>query len=502
MTFAIAAMWNAAVIGAESLRQAPTLTSAAVASGIDVARQVLRRATVKAGNDDLKGADRELQALIAHSAFNELGSSEQHKALFLAADVALDLGHNVRAHSLFLRSTAMSEADSDDWHGRLDAAYRLKNYLDAVSSLNLIAQRWPETLDTIKDAAIFQVAREAKKLPGKPEAWFELVHALYDGNWQTEYEQQPNSLWRDLTLSLLERNQADKAIDAARRITDPYVLLGMRVDKRYQRAVAASPAHFDIQRAANATVEEWRRLATTRPRALKMVVQTTYALLDANRAVEALDLADQTLARVSAAAGDAPPYDDIEDELVWIMDNRARALMKLDRWAEATDQLESAQRANRGDANQAINLGYLYMNLDRPKQALESIAKVSDLSDYGRTQVEAVRAGAAVEMNDAAAAERALAYLREHQDDSVSTLQDSLVRADRIEEAAKLLVSRLADPERRHAALLAVQQYPESPSTPRLAEWRGRWVGVVARPEVQAAITKVGRVERIAIAEP
>jgi hypothetical protein len=99
------------------------------------------------------------------------------------------------------------------------------------------------------------------------------------------------------------------------------------------------------------------------------------------------------------------------------------------------------------------------------------------------------------QLGDVAKAGRQLEFLLEHREDSLQTYQRDLVSVNRLDEAARLLISRLENPEQRLGALMEVQQYQEYPSSPvRAAEWQRRWKAVCERPDLKHAIAKVGNI--------
>jgi len=58
------------------------------------------------------------------------------------------------------------------------------------------------------------------------------------------------------------------------------------------------------------------------------------------------------------------------------------------------------------------------------------------------------------------------------------------------------------DAGQRQDALLSVQAFAPTPGTPLDTDWDARRRAVIAMPEVQAAIQKVGRVESYSLEEP
>jgi len=113
-----------------------------------------------------------------------------------------------------------------------------------------------------------------------------------------------------------------------------------------------------------------------------------------------------------------------------------------------------------------------------------------------------VRLDAAVQLGDTEQTEKWLAFLKEHRVDAPRTYGDALLMSGDVESAAKWLIEQLEDLDLRSAALLGVQNYAVPPRTPRQAELDRRWRDLIARPDVQAKIAKVGRVESYKIEAP
>jgi len=468
-------------------------------------RRAMQQAFAKIRASDFEGADEELQEVIGSKSFDLLEPQEQNSALYTAGMLAIELKDLKRAHALLVRSSNMPVADAEDWHGRLRAAFALDDMQDAVLSLTTIAQRWPETLQEVRDRAVFRVTSEARKLPRGEEHWLTLAEALYRAKWKLGNHGEPSALWHDLTLYYIDHKAWDRATEVAAHITSPQILIALRADKRFDRVVTANPLIADIDHAAALEIEALQAATANEPRSLETLNELAYALFKSNRYDEALKLSDDALGRIQAGGATAPPFDDVDDQLNWAMDSRARALYALGRWDEAIAQwVHAAELSEHGSDNvsQAINLGDLYCELDRPRDALRAVAVVMEVSSYGRMQLESVRHAATVEMKAATEAARALTYLREHQAESPGTYQWALVVANDEEAGAHLLISRLEDPKLRSDALLDVQGYTDPLAPPRAMEWRTRWATLIARPDVQAAIAKVGRVEHYNIGSP
>jgi hypothetical protein len=229
------------------------------------------------------------------------------------------------------------------------------------------------------------------------------------------------------------------------------------------------------------------------------------ALLDADHGIDALTLTSDALSRIpSPLQAAAEPYFDAKRELSRLMDVRSEALYQLARNDEAVTQLQQALESSvpSDQVSQRIDLAMLLCTLNRPAEALALLPAGKELSGYGRMQMEKVRLMAATEQADTPAADRALSYLREHQIDSPTTLEASLLWAGRVDEAAQYLVSRLEDPGYRGTALLEVQEFVERPAPPPVAQWRARLHALRDRPEMRAAVKQVGSIDRYALTSP
>ncbi|MHA6204118.1 hypothetical protein ACXU4B_06840 [Dyella soli] len=147
------------------------------------------------------------------------------------------------------------------------------------------------------------------------------------------------------------------------------------------------------------------------------------------------------------------------------------------------------------NVSQIINLGSFYAGLHRPGEALAMVSELGPMSPFGRMQLEIVKLEIALQQGDRAAVATHLAYMREHRADAIATWQSALLVAGDLDAAADLLVERLDHEEWRSAALDDMQQYADMRLTPVDAQCLQRWRAIIARPAVQQALAKVGRVE-------
>ncbi|MGA8277665.1 MAG: hypothetical protein WB784_05680 [Rhodanobacteraceae bacterium] len=215
-------------------------------------------------------------------------------------------------------------------------------------------------------------------------------------------------------------------------------------------------------------------------------------------------LSDSVIAPADNGNG-ANAFKDFNEYYVWILDNRSRALQGLGRWDDAVTQLRKASRRPENGAinvSQALNLGALYADLDRPDEALAAVSDLGTVSPYGRMQLEQVRLMASIKREDELAVDTHLAFMREHRADAIGTYQRALLAANRMDAAATFLIELLRSEVWRGRALTAMQEYAGVPMAPSTMVTNARWHAVIARPGVQSELTKVGRIEQINLAPP
>jgi len=449
-------------------------------------------------------AEAVIQPVIHAKHFGRLPSAEQYRALQTAARLAFTLKQPKLEYESRVRLLALPEATSDDRVSRVNAAYRLQDTAQIVIGLTDLAQKSPELLEKMNDRFLLAVLRDAQKLPhGSTLA---LLQALYATHWKMQWDQEPSGLWQQFVLLLLEQNRLKEAIDVSSHVTNEYGIISLRTDRRFDAIPAANRPSFDVEAALKRNLEHYESAAERAPKSLTPKAVVINLLIEQQHYGAALAAADGVVAEIRMRGDPKQWYDDFDQQYAWVLDSRSRALVRLGRWDEGLDQLAAASRVldkHGGNVGQVINLGQLYCDLGKPKEALGSLVRLgTDMSDYGRMQETYVRLDAAVQLGDTEQTEKWLAFLKEHRVDAPRTYGDALLMSGDVESAAKWLIEQLEDLDLRSAALLGVQNYAVPPRTPRQAELDRRWRDLIARPDVQAKIAKVGRVESYKIEAP
>lgn len=460
-------------------------------------RRELHSAMALATAKQYPQAAQALSRVIARPAFREMPKANQHATLAVAGWVAIQLGEYEHARDLYLRATAVDASDPDDGYYLSQLESALGDEDAAARHLLRLAKSWPERLDDLDDGFILQLQNSLE--PASPLR-LDLLQSLYDAGWDRK-QLGADELWYELALIRVRRGEMDLARAATERITRPLELVKLRSDRRFDALVDARAPAFDVTRAAQQRVAHLRGLAGKRPKDLQLLAELGGDMLTAGLHQEVLALTEATLSAIRDAPPDDAPFQDMESQ-VWIMNDRAVALRRLGRVEEAVAELQRASKLSEdGQVNvsQALNLGQFYCNLGRPDDALAAIEVLGRMSGYGRMVQASVQHRAAVQKGDRASANMALAYIRKHRNDSQAIWLETLIEADRMEEAARTLVELLASPVERGEALSWLQQFAEPEPLPGQAETRARWRALAERPEVRAAVARVGRIQRYEI---
>jgi hypothetical protein len=445
-----------------------------------------------------------LRAVVDARTFRSLPRDVQYRALAVASRVAIYHGPAKLGYEYLGRLIALPQSNYDDWLQRLRAADKLDNRADTVGTLTVMMQRWPDRTGQLNPAYIVRVINEARGLPDDKAS--SLLQALFAAHWKLKWGIEASAAWRDLTLLLLEKGRLPEALNVSAHVTDVYVLVAMRADRRFDAVVAASPAQFDIEAAAEREFQAFQEAADKSPQSLELKSWVINSLLRQQHYEAALAAADSVLSDIRSTIYPEKLFEDYADRVPWFLNLRSIALQRVGRWDEALTQLAAASLLSEpggGNVDELINLGILDCALGRPRDALAAIGRVGErTSPYGAMQKEAVTLDAAVQLADEKPIERSLQYLHMHRADAPNTYEEALVIANQLHRAARVLVAQLLDTSERQDALLGVQAFAPTPGTPRDMEIDARHRAVMLRPEVQAAIQKVGRVDSYRLEAP
>jgi beta-barrel assembly-enhancing protease len=453
-------------------------------------------AYLRDGNSESAAAA--LDKAIHSPVFAELPPNDRKRALVVSGLMAYDKRDYATALGLLKQATAISSPDRNEkidkaaWNGRLESAVYVQDYRDGALSATYVAQHWPTAINALYPGAMYQIEAGIKGTDADLERNY--LQALFDMNWDDHFGT-TNNFWRDLSLLWLKKGDMQRALLVSQRITSARTVVSMLVDKRFDHITQAQS--LDINQIIQKELAGAKAAVSAAPDELKFVAVLQDRLLDAHHYAEALSVSDGVIAKVGDGGG-AKAYKDFDQFYVWVLDERARTLVRLGRWDDAVNQWRhAARRPEQGGMNvsQVINLAALYTSLQRPGDALDTLSDLGQLTPYGRMQLESVKLRVAIEQKDKAAIAEHLDYLRAHRVDAISTWQAALIVTDNKDAAADLLVERLSNESWRSEALVDMQDFLDTAETPFSAEEERRWKDIVADPKVQRELVKVGRVE-------
>ena len=472
--------------------------SADRASELAAEQQRLRDIIVLAGKHYGRGLA-ELRDVIAAPAFESLAIDDQFQALTLAAAAAIP-AETTLAHGYIDRAIALPGIGFEDQLTTLRMTVDSGYAAAAIKSLTSLARQWPDRLASLDNRLILRALSLADHVARGDR--FLVLQSLYAAHWKVEWDIEPSVYWRDLALLLLEQGSLRQAIDVSTHVTEPYVLIAMRADRRFDAVVGAHPDQFDAEAAAEREVKISQSLSDEHPQSLALKARAMEALLHEQHYAAMLAASDSAVQAILSTNFPDKLYGDYVEEHGSYFYLRSVALQREGRWDEAEAQLVAA--GHEGDVNQLINLAYFYCALDRPSDALAVISTLGPArtSPYGAMHVEAVKLQSAVQLGDRTQQTRSMQYLSTHYADAPRTYLYALIVAKELDQAARYVITELNDKELRQSTLLDIQEYLPTPGSEAELEIEAQWRSVIARKEVQAAIHRVGRIESYHLESP
>lgn len=338
----------------------------------------------------------------------------------------------------------------------------------------------------------------AVALKDTPATQLRLLQGVFDHGWKSDGIE-PAELWVTLATLQVEAGEHDKVSATLARVDQPFPLVMLRSDKRFDRYLERGTPRFDPVAAAQRHIDRLRVATMLAPGINDAAVELAYALLIAGQSQEVIGMT-QSLADYASTAPSRPQGDEARS-VGWLLELRGRAQRQLGQNDDALDtQILAVRMAeDSGLVDQSLGLGYLYAVLLRPTVAREAVEDLKDLTAQGESARQLIDLIAALQLNDSAAAQRARDVLSAQRQQASGIYMTSLVADNRLDEAAATLIARLADPLERGGALLELQGFRMSPLLPGEVAFHARWDQFAQRADVKAAVSAVGRVEPYAL---
>lgn len=475
-------------------------------------RRQVQAAVIDAGRlieaADYERAYQSLKPIVGTPAFEEFDPEARRVVWNMLGTAAFFSEHYAEAHSALVKSSSLPGATGYDWRLRLAAAGAIDNLPDVAACFAAMSYEFRDTLRAIDLDVVNSALSAANGRDDAEKIRFEILDALYEVDWAPQGEALDfDEYWREYATALIERKQPERAASVIASITDVREIIPMRADRRFDPFLRKPGDRFDFRVALEADLAARQARSAAAPKSLmgRVAVAKTLSMLD--RSAEALALLDAEIEKGRTATpvdGRNPIFDDFDNNLIWALNAKANLLFALDRDDEGLAiMINAARRPERGQVNtsQALNLAAIYVAMGRPRDALEWIAGVESLSGYGRGVMLSNTVCAKAQLNDMAAAAAAMAELRTLKAANPGAVEWGLLCMNDLDGAAAMLIDRLEKPETRGRALAGLQTYrqPERPWS-FMAEARRRDALIMARPDVQAVVERVGRIETYVLA--
>lgn len=289
---------------------------------------------------------------------------------------------------------------------------------------------------------------------------------------------------------------AGRPADAAKAVAeadDTRVLMYVSGDRRFSEAWT-NAGRFDWIALEEASLARARAEIAAEPEKLSPVRDALRAL----RALGRYDEAIQTGQAYRARLQDGEEFSDRQEQGEWILILLAQSLLDTGDVREGEAVFNEAIGPEDGGepaTDARMNWAGRLLDLSRPRDVLKVLdgLDLDYVTDYGEAWIDSQRACALNDIDQKAAAAM-LETLRARKEENPGALSQALLCMNRIDEAAALLIWRLQSPEHRSGGLDPFWVAKAPPAIPPwLATFEARRQALIARPDVRAALEKVGR---------
>jgi tetratricopeptide (TPR) repeat protein len=468
------------------------------------ARQTLDVAEQMASQGDSSDAKAILSPILDSGQYDQLSVHYRHRFDDLLGLTGYWTGDYDSSFAAFKRATLSSEATGDDWGWRMDSAMLLHDFNEVYLSFKVWARTPEKPLAfgqfTMSDRTIADIDQGLGTLPNGAEAQLAFERYLSSHDWRPAPTFSPDVIRLHEAINEIGVGNAARARQIAYGLRSADVLAIVDADKRFDGIVASDPKRFDVHAAAEATLAREREESRQDPDSINLQSNVASDLVALGRNEEALTAVEAILDAASRGPtpGQAPTF---VGDCSHVQVQKAYFLFYLGRTDEA---LSSAAQVGPDCAVKHAQTGsaqltaIFLINLGRGEEAIAYLRPIlaEDLTELAAANVWRMRVCAATQAGDKTLAAMSMALLRDHSAKNPSALVDAQLCVGDLDSAAATVIAGLKDPRIRHLMLAEMQIFRlDGVQTPFEKLLEDRRNVLRKRPDVRAAIEKVGRVK-------
>ncbi len=348
--------------------------------------------------------------------------------------------------------------------------------------------------DAVAEWSPEMVSNFADYIEGEPDLSLKVVERIATLKWTDPASQRAalNEWALAYGWQLADRGRFEDAGKAVSKATDLYVTLIVAGDRRFSSVWDSwqRERRFDWTALAQANLDKARTDMAEQPGSLRPVNDYLGALRTLGRYDEAIQVGQAFAARIE----DGETFEDARLKAPSVQIQLAQALFETGRYGEAEAVFVKAIGED-SSVDARIAWGGRLLDLGRPRDVLKVLEGVdaNDITPYGQLWVDSQRACAQADI-DKGAAEKTLALLEAGKGENPAALSQALLCMNRVDEAAKLMVSRLGEPRHRAGALDPYWITRRPPALPAwLTEFERRRQAMLNHPDVLKALDAAGR---------
>ncbi|MFT4089242.1 MAG: hypothetical protein QM645_00825 [Asticcacaulis sp.] len=449
--------------------------------------------------EDTEQAIQVLEKIVALPGFETWDSEVRYKILFKLAGQYASENRFSEAYQIFLKAEALPQAQSDPFFWiQFSLAAMSEDEAKAIEALMTHLSIYSgESL--LNDDFIGLYAPLALGLPDGMQRQKQLMEAIRASGYVSDnVSADPNAIWFDLFKVYVHEGDEARAW-ALMPFADSQSVLRMRIEHAYAPYLKALPKEGDYSYALEQDLLLKRKAYAEAPDDPDALIDLSYELIRIGRLEEA-----ETLLTGAIERREAVQTEQADDYIPWFYGLRALTHNLSGDLVAAENDYRHAMQVN-SDANNpfyVIGLASFYSEHGRNDEAAELIAtlETADMEIIDQVWVASIVACMPLKQGRDEAFEAARATLAAHAWEDIFISAYGLLCAGDEAVLAGLIIEGLDNPLTREKALLYVQTYKPFPhASHKVVKIFERQKGVLARPDVRAAIERYGVIETLPV---